>query len=105
MKTYNEIHGFILDGRNKKDRPTEKRATRLYLNSDGSVSVRYHRTDVVTHYRDGRVVVNSGGWGTPTTKRRIMQYSRAVVWQKDFTWYINIDGQTVEFDHRNGHTI
>jgi hypothetical protein len=37
-------------------------ATYLIRHDDGSISCRYHDTDVITAHEDGRVVVDSGGW-------------------------------------------
>ena len=34
-------------------------------------AVRYHKTDVVTFKADGRVIINTGGWDTRTTRDRI----------------------------------
>lgn len=46
------------------NRPRRKiaNATYLILNGDGSIASRYHDTDVVTAYPDGKVVIDSGGW-------------------------------------------
>lgn len=40
-----------------------------------SISVRLHSTYVVTYWVDGSVTVNTGGYNTPTTARRISQFS------------------------------
>lgn len=34
-------------------------------------AVRYHKTDVVTFCADGRVIVNTNGWDTATTRERL----------------------------------
>lgn len=49
--------------RTLNDRPRKKVANNTYVirNAD-NLAVRFHQTDVVTAYPDGRVVVNSGGW-------------------------------------------
>mgnify|MGYP001302721076 CR=1 FL=1 len=50
-----------LDG--KLRRPTKKVANNTYLiRHDDRLAVRFHLTEIVTAYPDGRVVVNSGGW-------------------------------------------
>lgn len=52
------------------------------------VSVRLHRTNVVTFYADGRVMLNSGGWRTPTTKDRINQFISGNVWSHKSEWFV-----------------
>lgn len=48
------------------------------------------------------VRLNSGGWRTVTTKRRMNQAADEFnlpyrVFQKDFEWFVDIMGETVEF--------
>jgi len=79
---------------------------------DDILRVTYHNTDVVTVYPNGRIDLDHNGWTTATTKTRMNQASNQfglgfVVFQKDYTWYVDIDGHTIEFDHtpltiRNG---
>lgn len=38
---------------------------------DGSVGIRLHDTDIITIMEDGRVILDSGGWRTATTKARM----------------------------------
>jgi len=37
-------------------------------------AIRFHATRIVTFYSDGRVVLNSGGWLSSTTKERMNRY-------------------------------
>lgn len=65
--------------------------------------VTYHSTDVVKVFPNGRIELDSGGWRTATTKTRMNQASNQLglgftVWQKDFNWYVDIDGHTQEFE-------
>lgn len=39
-----------------------------------SVAIRLHNTNVVTFYQDGKVILNTGGWHTVTTKERINRF-------------------------------
>jgi len=39
--------------------------------------VRYHATDVITHTPDGLLTLNTGGWFTRTTAKRMNQYLQA----------------------------
>lgn len=52
------------------------------------IGIRLHNTDVVKYYPDGRIILNSGGWKTPTTKDRINKYAPVNVWTNKGIWYI-----------------
>lgn len=58
--------------------------------SQWTVAVRYHNTNVVTYDGENNVLLNHGGWMTPTTKARINQYAPhgIQVFQKNFEWYV-----------------
>lgn len=80
-----------------------KTATTIY--HDGEFTcVKYHATDVVK-FNQEKIILNSGGWHTNTTKTRINQAANQFgldfrVYAKDFIWYIDYDGKTLEFkDH------
>lgn len=63
--------------------------------------VKYHSTPVVCF--DGeKIVLNSGGWLTPTTKRRMNQAAKQFelgfsVYQKAGNWAVVFDGQKMDF--------
>ena len=63
------------------------------------VAIRLHSTNVVTFYRDGRIVLDSGGWQTVTTKDRMNSVlpQRFRVFAKDHVWFVS--------DNRTGSTI
>lgn len=69
--------------------------TYAYIEYDNSVSIRLHGTAVVRFYPNGVVKLNSGGYRTHATKKRINQYSPVKVYQKDFVWYLQ-DGTEFE---------
>ena len=57
-----------------------------------ATSVRLHRTDVVQLMQD-RIILNTDGWKTPVTKRRMNQASDLYdldykVFQVDHAWYV-----------------
>lgn len=84
--TYNELNEK-LTGRNKNGR---KLANNTYAERRGdNIAIRLHSTDVLTFFPDGKIVVNSGGWKTVTTKGRINAYLPRPfgINQKDFAWY------------------
>lgn len=66
-------------------------ATTVRALPDGGRALRYHATDVVT-VRDGVVTLNSGGWRTSTTKKRINSALPAgwYLYQSAFEWFIRL---------------
>jgi hypothetical protein len=74
---------------------------------DGKTRVVYHRTPVVVFgYTD--ITLNSGGYRTATTKKRMNQASRMfdlrfLVFQKNFNWYVKTEGGDV-FKFEDGIT-
>jgi hypothetical protein len=60
---------------------------------DGCTFVTLHRTNVVKFNHD-KTVLDSGGWKTVTTKRRMNEASKEYglgyyVYQKDFDWFVS----------------
>jgi hypothetical protein len=75
-----------------------KRNTTITRGTDGSVSVRYHSTDVVMVTARGVVTLNTGGWRTVTTKTRMNQAANQfglgfMVSQKDRVWTVRVLGR------------
>ena len=68
---------------------TKKLAHRTYAVKDGDlILLKYWNTAVLTFHPDGRVVVNSGGFRTKTTKRRINDHLEGrSIYQKKFDWF------------------
>jgi hypothetical protein len=56
-----------------------------------------HSTNVVTFHSNGRIVFDSGGWKTPTTKQRMCEFSPARVSQSRGAWNISIGGVSASF--------
>lgn len=83
--------------RGKTNKNTRKVGNNTYaeIEYDKSVSIRLHGTTVVRFYPNGLVKLNSGGWHTHTTKKRINQYSPVRVYQKNFEWFLS-DGTPFE---------
>ena len=63
--------------------------TYLECNDDGSFGIRLHSTQVVVYHEDGRIVLDSGGWQTVTTKARMNSFSNASLWQDKGIWYVS----------------
>ena len=53
--------------------------TWLHRLDNGDFAIKYHRTDIVIIRRDGTYVLNTRGWNTTTTRRRLNEYSPASV--------------------------
>lgn len=64
---------------------------------DKTTTVTYHNTAVVVvDWEKRRVILNSGGWRTPTTKLRMNQAANEFglpyhVFQKDHNWFVKVD--------------
>jgi hypothetical protein len=76
-----------------------RRNTRLTEYVDGKRTLRLHATDIITWTADGKIILNSGGWHTHTTKERINSALPlgVRVYQKDFKWYVTQNDKTVDF--------
>lgn len=96
---YNTLTAWI-DGGRGIDRAlaNNTRAVRG-VDEDGAqyAAIRYHRTEVVRFYEDGRTMFDSGGWRTVTTKERMNYARRFSVWQTKGKWY-------VEHKHKGART-
>ena len=65
------------------------------------IVITYHATDVV-RFNAKRIILDTGGWKTNTTKTRMNQASAQYglgyyVYQKDFSWYVECNGKTLPF--------
>jgi hypothetical protein len=82
-----------LTGRCKQRRKVGNN-TYLERRQGGAIALLLHSTDVVTFRPDGAIVLNSGGWRTPTTKDRINNYLPAGsnLWQENGQWFFRCEG-------------
>ena len=72
------------------------------INDDNILLVAYHSTIVVKVVNSQYVVLKSGGWLTPTTKRRMNQASNQYrlnfrVFQKGWVWFVQTPNSTIEY--------
>lgn len=80
-----------------------KTATTIYTDN-GFTNVKYHQTNVVK-FSPEKIILNSNGWNTATTKNRMNQTSNQFdlgyrVFQKDYSWYVDFKGETFDYsDH------
>jgi len=68
------------------------------ITTTGQRKVRLHKTDILT-FNNGKVVLNSGGYRTATTKDRLNRYlpCNITVYQKNYTWYVRKDNEKMDF--------
>lgn len=94
--THAEAVGMV---RGKNNRTSRKigNNTRAYIEYDGSVSIELHSTKVVVLYPNGLVKLQTGGWQTSTTKDRINQYSPVRVYQRNYEWFVKLNGKEYPF--------
>lgn len=67
--------------------------TRLHFGKvqPNSISLVFYDTAIVTWYMDGRIILNSGGYRTVTTKRRMCEFGPVHVYQHQNVWYVEIE--------------
>ena len=94
--THAEAVSMVRGKRNAKRRKVGNN-TYAEILSDGSVAIKLHNTNVVIIYSDNSAILNSGGWQTVTTKDRINQYSPNRVYQRNFEWFVNVNGEDYPF--------
>ena len=88
---------------NKQAKRTGETATTIERLDSTTIGIRYHNTIVVRIHADGSYTLDNGGWATSTTKKRINKYAPVQIWQEQFAWYLDLDGQVIPFE--NGLTI
>lgn len=82
-----------------------KKATKYYNeNEDGSNFhvVKYHATEVVKFNSD-KIILNTGGWQSKTTKTRMNETSRNYdlgysVSQEKYKWYVHYKNKKIPFE-------
>ena len=73
-------------------------------NVDGSTSYVLHKTAVVVAHADGKIVLDSGGYGSATTKLAMNQVAnqffggRFAVSQRKGQWFVTFKGREFAFD-------
>jgi hypothetical protein len=84
---YEEVAKFAREHPSKS-----KLANNTYLikHEDGSYGIKLHKTEVVVFEPSGKIILNSGGWDTLTTRARITDYSPFRAWRhygRTFIWH------------------
>jgi hypothetical protein len=93
MKNFADAKAYLASGRNPDNRPLPVCATRVIRRDANTIVVQYHNTDVVTYKADGRVILNSGGWKTPTTKARMNEFAPLIIDQTNGIWRVYVPNQ------------
>lgn len=78
-----------------------KVATSIFTDGD-TTKIIYHSTAVVS-FNDKKIILNTGGWNTNTTKVRMNQASNTFglgfqVYQKNYAWLVAYKGVVIPFD-------
>ena len=94
----------LTNGRDSRKIGNNTRAIKL---ADDCYGIELHNTIVVKAYLDGRIVLNSGGWQSVTTKQRMNAYIPACVGvtQKDFKWFVSVDRWQSTVPYEDGFTM
>lgn len=77
--------------------------TVITQDEDGTRNVILHSTTIVKTHPDGTVTLDSGGYTTPVTKRRMNQVANAWnlkfgVYQKNHEWFVSLPGGDIPFE-------
>ena len=78
--------------------------TVVFTDDDGFTKVVYHQTPVVK-FNHKKIILNTGGYKTVTTKSRMNQTSNQFklgfsVYQKDFEWFVTYGSEPIPFNAR-----
>lgn len=68
--------------------------TYLVRETQGAVAIQLHNTHIVTFHADGRIVLNSGGYRSVTTRQRMNAVTEQSIYvaQRRFEWFIEMPG-------------
>jgi hypothetical protein len=75
--------------------------TSIYTDGEGFTNIIYHNTAVV-RYNEEKIILDSGGYYTNTTKTRMNQAANQFrlgfeVYQKNFDWFVKFAGKILPF--------
>lgn len=85
--------------------PLKKKLATKIIETHGVTTIKFYATDIVAifHQHNNKTRLNSGGYRTATTKRRMNEVSKEYnlgfhVSQKSKKWFVRLfDGRTVEY--------
>ena len=69
--------------------------------------IRYCKTDIITWFGSGKIILNSDGYKTVTTKKKMNEFQNIVhVYQKNHTWYCSWnDGSIEDVEYFDGMVV
>ena len=109
MYTYSKLAEYL---GNKTDRPAPETAnnTRVVRVDDSTIGITLHGHRIITVQADDRMILDSCGWRTVTTKQRMNEYLPYPwsVYQKNHIWYLsfmNWARDNVEYLFQDGITL
>ena len=73
---------------------------RLIKLDGDSYGIKLHNTVIVRIMPDNRYRLNSGGWRTVTTKKRINEYlpENVYLFESKHEWYLRLNGIVISFE-------
>ena len=84
MKTYQEAKNMFENSRKRK------LANNTYLEKiDNHYGLRLHNTVIIEYYPD-KIVLNTNGYFTQTTKARLNEFTPFNIWQEKGLWHIGV---------------
>ena len=84
-----ESKAEIMEGVDCKESKIIDHNTVEYTRPDGVKVIRLHRTDIITFPKRGGVILNSGGWKTVITRKRMNTHQpECIIVQDKGVWYI-----------------
>lgn len=82
--------------------------TRKFVDPDGSWRVRYHATDVVSYNaKTGKYTLNTGGWATMTTSKRMTEFLPAgyYVYRRNWVMYVHCPDERGDIEITDGMEV
>lgn len=73
--TYTQVAKAVASARDPGAGKPLGNNTRAFRRGADRVAVRFHWTDIVTYFEDGRIIVNTAWCDSPTTRQRINEYA------------------------------
>lgn len=96
MLTYKRCQELYSQAKNKDNGKPIQRNTRIIKTEYNEYAVKLHQTNVLTFKKNGNIVLNSGGWNTPTTKDRIVTYGPRLL-SMNGTWIYLYNNKRYQF--------
>lgn len=79
---------YVMAKQELRGRDSHKVGNNTYLKRRGNdIALLYHNTDVITWKPNGDIILDSGGWHTPSTKNRINWYGN-LIYQHKYQWLL-----------------